>query len=73
MARFTVVRFVDAWALYETEIEADDAHEAAQIAYDLADEFEWKDLGTQTFDARFYMTLDDKRREIESTRVGRIC
>ena len=70
MAKFTVVCRVDAWARYEAEVEADSPEEAAELAYDCPEDYDWQDDGVQTFDDRFYLTLDAEGREIESTRVG---
>jgi hypothetical protein len=73
MATFTVVRTVDAYATYEAKVEADSPEDAADQAWAAPELYDWQDLDVQTFDDRFYMTLDDQGQEIESTRVGDFC
>lgn len=62
---------VDAYVDYEAKIEADDAKAAADFAYDNSDQIDWTEVGTQQFDARHVVTLDDDGDEIEGTKWGK--
>jgi len=70
MPKFTVLRRVDAYVDSTAEIEADDAEDAAMLARERADDYDWEELGTVQFDARGYVTLDAKGDEIDATRCG---
>ena len=62
---------VDAYVEYEAEIEADDAKKAADLAYDNGPNIDWTEIGTQQFDARHVVTLDEDGDEIEETKWGK--
>ena len=71
MAKFNVLCRVDAYVDYVAEVEADDAAEAAQLAnHDLSGHYKWEERGTQEFDARLYITLDENGEEIDGTQAG---
>ena len=69
MPTFTVLRRVDAYVEYTTEIEATNARQAARLASRSADAYEWQDAGVMEFDVRGYVTLDADGGEIEATRL----
>lgn len=70
MPKFKVVRAVDAFALYEAEIEAGTEIEAAAIARANDDNIPWADIGITTFDARGFVTLAEDGSPIGKSRVG---
>lgn len=71
MSKFIVRRIVDAYAVYEAEVEARSPSEAANLAYLTEEDYIWSDLpDIQTFDARYFVTLDDNGDPIEITKVG---
>ena len=71
MPKFNVLCRVDAYVDYVAEVEADDAEEAAQLAnHDYAGRYKWEERGTQEFDARLYITLDEHGAEIDGTQAG---
>lgn len=70
MPRFTVLCRVDAYVDYEAVVEAETAEDAAELANYCPEDYKWQELGPVEFDARGYVTLDDDRDEIESTRQG---
>ena len=56
---------------YVAEVEAESAEEAAHLASnDLASHYKWRSQGTQEFDARLYITLDENGDEIDGTQAG---
>lgn len=71
MPKFNVLCRVDAFVDYVAEVEADDAEEAAQLAnHDLAGRYKWTERGTEEFDGRLYITLDEHGAEIDGTQAG---
>ena len=70
MAKFQVLRRVDAFVDYIAEVEADSPEEAARKANDDEEPFDWQERGVVQFDARTFVTLDDEGSEIESTQCG---
>ena len=71
MAKFQVLCRVDAYVDYVAEVEAEDAQEAARTAADdLTSRHKWEERGTQEFDARLYITLDENGDEIDGTQAG---
>jgi hypothetical protein len=70
MPKFKVLCRIDAFADYVAEVEAEDAEEAAQLADEDHGSYKWEHSGTQEFDARLYVTLDENGDEIEATQVG---
>ena len=71
MPKFNVLCRVDAYVDYVAEIEADDAQAAARTAADnLSSRHNWEARGTQEFDARLYITLDQNGDEIDGTQAG---
>jgi hypothetical protein len=73
MARFRVLRRVDAFVDYFTEVEAESPDAAA--ARVAADEtrFDWAKAGVVQFDARLFVAVDDDGDEIESSQHGDFC
>ena len=71
MPNFRVLCRVDAYVDYVTEVEAEDARQAARTAADdLTSRHKWEERGTQEFDARLYITLDENGDEIDGTQAG---
>jgi hypothetical protein len=69
--KFNLLCRVDAYVDYVAEVEADDAEEAAQLAnQDFSGRYTWEQHGTQEFDARLYITLDENGDEIDGTQAG---
>ena len=68
--KFEVLCRIDAFADYVTQVEAEDAEEAAALAHDNHDAYRWEHNSTQEFDACLYVTLDGGGNEIEKTQIG---
>ncbi len=60
----------DAFVDYVTEIEADTAQQAVNIAHEGGDEIVWEEWGTVEFDARHVVAVDENGWEIENTARG---
>jgi hypothetical protein len=71
MAKFQVLSRVDAFADYVAEVEADDPHSAALIAYSGKADIAWRKQRVTEFDARRIVTLNEHGEEIESTAQGK--
>ena len=71
MPIFTVLSRVDAYVDYITEVEADTAEEAVDLAYDGGPDVVWEPYGVMEFDARRVVALDDEGEEIDSTARGK--
>lgn len=71
MAKFQVISRVDAFVDYIAEVEADDPHSAALIAYRGKADIIWHKQRVTEFDARRIATLDEHGEEIESTAHGK--
>jgi hypothetical protein len=70
MQTFTVLRRVDAFVNYATQIQAETAQDAAKLALAQDDALNWQETSTSTFDARLFVTLDGNGIEIEATQQG---
>lgn len=70
MAKFNVLRRVDAFALYTVEIDAEDEAAAAKVARANDGVLEWKSVGLQTFDAREFVTLRVDGTPLDKTTIG---
>jgi hypothetical protein len=70
MAKFQVLRRVDAFADYVAEVEADTPEQAAQLAYDDETKFDWGFPDVTTFDDRCFATLDEDDSPLEDTAQG---
>lgn len=70
MLRYQVLRRVDAFVDYVTEVEAADADEAAALADRDETKFKWTRVNVAHFDARLFVTLDEDGNEIEETQRG---
>ncbi|MGE0830487.1 MAG: hypothetical protein AB7O04_14200 [Hyphomonadaceae bacterium] len=70
MAKFRVLRRVDAYLDYVTEIDAPTAAEAAEIAYRDEEKYRWEAHGHAEFDARLFVALDTEGNEIDGTQQG---
>lgn len=70
MAKFKVLRRVDAFALYTVEIDAEDEFSAAKMACANDSIIEWQSSGLLTLDAREFVALDPDGLPILSTATG---
>lgn len=70
MPEFKVRRRIDAWVTYVAKVEADSAAEAASLAEDNEDAYDWREDDVLTSDAREFVTLDTAGEEIDVTRTG---
>jgi hypothetical protein len=70
MQTFTVLRRVDAFVNYETQIQAESAQDAAKFACAQDDALNWQETSASTFDARLFVTLDANGIELEATQQG---
>lgn len=71
MPTYTVLSRVDAYVDYVTEVEADTAEEAVDLAYDGGPDIVWEPYGVVEFDARRVVALDDEGDEIASAVRGK--
>jgi hypothetical protein len=70
MPVFKVLCRKDAFIDYVADVEASSAAEAAALAYDDPDSYEWERDGDQEFDATCYIALDKEGAEIAATECG---
>jgi hypothetical protein len=70
MPTYEVLCRIDAYADYIAKVKARTAKEAAELAEERHEAYQWAPMGTVEFDARFYVTLDKNGVEIESTHIG---
>ena len=72
MARFIVLKQVDAWVNYQAIVVADSAAEAAEMAAEHEEAYSWEGVGTNEYDHRKFYTLSEDGFPIESTerRIG---
>ena len=70
MPKFTVMSRKDAFVNYITEVEAETAEKAVEIAYEGGPEIVWEEYGVVEFDARQVVALDEDGFEIEGTARG---
>ena len=70
MPKFNVLSRVDAFVDYITEVEAENADEAAQLAFGGDPSVIWKLQGVSELDDRRVVTLDTNGEEIEATAQG---
>jgi hypothetical protein len=70
MPLYTVRRRVDAYVCYVASIRARTARKAAEFASQDESAYSWQEEGTDEFDARLFITLDDEGHELEETEVG---
>ncbi len=71
MPKFKVLSRVDAYVDYITEVEAEDAAEAVDLAYAGGAEIVWEERGMVQFDASHVGALDDEGNEIEGSSHGK--
>jgi hypothetical protein len=57
--RFEVLRRVDAYVDYIAVVEAKSARQAARLAEENENEYLWREIGTQQFDDRRFIMLDE--------------
>ena len=69
MSVFHVRKRVDAYVDYIAEVEAVNAIEAAQMASDDEDAFDWQEEGHCEFEDRRFVALDGEGGELEATEV----
>lgn len=67
---FEVLCRIDAYAHYVALVEADSAREAAELANDFHEDYQWQANGVCEFDSRCYVTLNENGDEIEETLIG---
>jgi hypothetical protein len=65
MPRFRILSRIDAYVDYVAEVEADNAEEAVDLAYERLVEIAWEKEGVVEFDARRVVALNDDGEEIE--------
>jgi hypothetical protein len=70
MPKFTVVRRVDAFVDYLAEVEAETAEEAADLAVENEEKYDWAVDGTYEFEDKLFVTLDADGNEIPETARG---
>jgi hypothetical protein len=70
MAIFKVKRIVDAFVIYEADVDADSPEQASSKAQADEDAYEWGTGDSVEYDARRFVTLDAGGIEIESTERG---
>ena len=70
MPIFTVQRSVDATVIYEAEVEATTAEEAARLAESNEDKYEWGTGDVCEYDARRFATLTEDGMEVEGSARG---
>ena len=70
VAKYKVLRRVDAFVDYIAEVEADDAHAAAALAASKEENYAWKRTDLAEYDARSFVTLDADGFEIDGTQKG---
>lgn len=70
MAKFTVVRTVDACVVYEACVEAETPEQAAELAQNNEDAYAWGTGDCIEYDARRFVSLDAKGLEIENSARG---
>lgn len=69
MAIFKVLKQVDAWVNYETEVEANSAEEAARLAADDDGVMSWEQGDVSEYDHRVFSTVGEDGTPIESTKI----
>jgi hypothetical protein len=72
MPKFIVLRRVDAFVDYLTEVEAPTAAEAAELADKDEEKYEWSVDETYEFDDKLFVTLDADGNELAETARGEI-
>ncbi len=70
MPVFNVLRRVDAFVDYVSQVDAADEKAASEAALRDEDGLKWRRVGEHEFDARLCVTLGPDGKEIESTQVG---
>lgn len=70
MSVFKVKRIVDAFVIYEADVEAETAKQASELASRNEDAYEWGTGDSVEYDARRFVTLNDKGDELEETACG---
>jgi len=70
MQKFMVKRTVDAFVIYEAEVEAESAEQAVELAERDEDKYQWGEGDVATFDAWSFVALDDNGDELEETARG---
>ena len=58
-----VRKFVDAYVVYEAEIEADSPEQAAKLAEENEDQYDWDRDHIEMFDARSFETMPPEKDE----------
>jgi hypothetical protein len=71
MPKFIIRRYVDAYSVQETEVEAETAKEAAIKAANGEEELDWSDEEIVTFDNRRFVAANVFGDEISGSEVER--
>lgn len=71
MTRFTIVSLVDAYVEYETEVEAETAEDAVDLAYIGHASVKWRQTGVLEFDARRVYAPDEDGEPIDGYTRGK--
>ena len=69
MPIFQVRKRIDAYADYVADVRARTAKQAARLADENEELYDWEPAGTCEFDARIFITLDADGFEIEDTEI----
>ncbi len=64
MPKFEVMRKIDAWVREVAVIDAANSEEALEVACANERELTWRNAGTQTFDERRFVVLDEDGLEV---------
>ena len=70
MPTYEVKCRVDAWVVYVAKVKARNAMEAAELADNNPDDYNWEEHDVEQFDARSYVTLDKSGADIEETQTN---
>lgn len=70
MPTFVVRRRVDAFVNYTTTVTAESEKAAAEFAANCEHEFDWREEGISTFDAREFATVADDGSDIDETVIS---
>ncbi|WP_417497286.1 hypothetical protein [Maricaulis sp.] len=66
-----MIKRVDAYVIYCSEVEATDPEAATELAYMHGDGLSWEREGTEEFDACRIVALDEFGQEVQSSATGR--
>lgn len=64
MPKFEVMRKIDAWVREVAVVDAENSEKALEVACANEHKLMWKDAGTQTFDERRFVVMDEDGLEV---------